>query len=353
MKITVAKKIIKVVSILIVCGAIACTRDTSLLPKTLPFQVSYNKGSLPDVMPVPTYNPLTVQGVALGRRLFYDKILSANNTQACASCHKQENAFADGHTKFSIGIDGIIGDRNAMPLFNLAWAKTYFWDGRAKTLEEQALQPIENEIEMHAKLDDVLAKLNADTQYPQLFLNAFGSKLITRQNLAKAIAQFERTIISSNSYYDKWLKGEVQLSSTDSFGKILFDDQFKGDCTHCHTLGSTFSDFDFKNNGLDLVAVDSGKYKQTLLSDDIGKFKTPTLRNIALTSPYMHDGRFETLEGVLQHYNIGFHNPPNLDVNMEKGIKGRLTIPETKAIISFLKTLTDSSLLTNSAYSQP
>jgi cytochrome c peroxidase len=349
----VAKKLSKVFGLLLLCGAIACTRDTGLIPSTIPFAVTYNKGSLPDVMPVPATNPLTVQGVALGRMLFYDKILSANNTQACASCHKQENAFTDAHTKYSIGIDGIAGDRNAMPLFNLAWAKTYFWEGRAKTLEEQALEPIENKIEMHAKLDDILAKLNADTQYPQLFFNAFGSKIITRQNLAKAIAQFERTIISDNSHYDKVTNGQAVLSSLDSFGKSLFDDPLKGDCTHCHTLGSTFTDFDFKNNGLDAIAIDSGRYYVTKLPSDVGKFKTPTLRNIALTAPYMHDGRFATLEAVMQHYNIGFHNTPNLDVNIGFGTKGRLTIPETKAIISFLKTLTDSSLITNPAYSKP
>jgi cytochrome c peroxidase len=342
-----------IVFLILLVAFFACTRDTHVVKSATPYKLNYIKGTLPDDVPTPADNPLTNEGVALGRMLFYDKILSNNNTQACADCHKQENAFSDFHIPFSKGIDGISGNRNAMPLFNLAWANNYFWDGRTKTLEEQALEPIENKIEMHAKLDDVLAKLNADAQYPQLFLNAFGSKIITRQNLAKAISQFERIIISDNSYYDQTLTGAKKLAPIDSFGKALFTDQFKGDCTHCHSLGSTFTNYDFKNNGLEDIAIDSGRYYVTKLPSDIGKFKTPTLRNIELTAPYMHDGRFATLEAVMQHYNIGFHNPPNLDVNISLGTKGRMTIPETKAIISFLKTLTDSSLITNPAYGKP
>jgi cytochrome c peroxidase len=339
--------------LVIVATIFSCTRDGMPLPQTTPYKIEYPLGTLPSTMQVPLNNPTTKEGVSLGRMLFYDNILSANNTQACASCHQQENAFTDKHTKFSKGIDNLEGNRNAMPLFNLGWSTTLFWDGRTKTLEEQALQPIENPIEMHAKLDDIIAKLNASAVYPNLFLKAFGNKIISKENLAKAIAQFERTLISANSQYDQWFMGKAKLSSIDSFGRSLFTDQFKGDCTHCHTLGSTFTDFAFKNNGLDAIAIDSGRYYVTKSVSDIGKFKTPSLRNIALTAPYMHDGRFATLDEVLTHYNIGFHNPPNLDVNMAMGVKGRMTIPETKAIISFLKTLTDSSFITNPAFAKP
>ena len=170
----------------------------------------------------------------------------------------------------------------------------------------------------------------------------------------KAIAQFERTVISANSKYDKYVRGEVELTFDELKGMELIEDQTKGDCFHCHVLGSTFTDFDFKNNGLDSVFTDLGRYRVTLKEADKGKFKTPTLRNVELTAPYMHDGRFKTLEEVLEHYNTGFaENSPNLDVNIALSKKGRMSETEKQQIIAFLKTLTDYDFINNPNFKKP
>jgi cytochrome c peroxidase len=348
---------------LLFCTAIViigCKKDKPLgsLQQTNPYVFDIALGTLPSTLPIPATNTTTKEGVALGRMLFYDPILSGNNTQSCASCHKQEFAFTDGQ-QFSRGIDGSIGHRNAMPIFNLMWNPNLFWDGRDKTLEEQALDPIIDPLEMKANLNDVLAKLNSHPKYPDLFFSAFQNKTVTKENLAKALSQFERTIISNKSKYDKV---EANPFDTDTFtaselrGKILFEGDLAskdGDCIHCHTSGSTFTNFEFKNNGLDLVPTDSGRYKVTKNASDIGKFKTPTLRNIEITAPYMHDGRFTTLEEVMDHYNINFHEGPFLDGNMKVQTKGRLSKTQRNDIIAFMKTLTDKDLITNPAYSKP
>lgn len=303
---------------------------------------------------IPASNLLTVEGIALGRKLFYDPILSLDNTQSCASCHNQKYAFTDSTLQFSTGITGAIGTRNAPAIMNLAWERTFFWDGGAATLEDQVIGPITNPIEMHETLPNVLRKLNADATYKKLFKRAFGSDSITTKQIMKAIAQFERTVISANSKYDKYVRGEVELTFDELKGMELIEDQTKGDCFHCHVLGSTFTDFDFKNNGLDSVFTDLGRYRVTLKETDKGKFKTPTLRNIELTAPYMHDGRFKTLEEVLEHYNTGFaENSPNLDVNIALGKKGRMSEIEKQQIIAFLKTLTDYDFINNPNFKKP
>ncbi len=356
----------KIIALLFVATSIiiSCRKDSkiNLNPfSTTPYTFNIPAGTLPNSTPkpLPTDNVTTVEGVALGRMLFYDPILSGNGMQACASCHNQANAFTDT-ARFSKGIDGSIGGRNAMPIFNLMWSPTFFWDGRDSSLEQQALHPIKNPIEMKANLDDVITKLNNHPSYPDLFNKAFGSKVVTKENLAKAIAQFERTIISCNSRFDK-----IQASpfDADTFttselrGKILFEGnspETDGDCIHCHVAGSTFTNFDFKNNGLDEIPADSGRAKVTKSMLDFGKFKTPSLRNIALTAPYMHDGRFKTLQEVMDHYNTGFHATSQyLDPNMQRQIQGRLTKTQRNDVIAFLNTLTDSTLITNPAYSKP
>lgn len=303
---------------------------------------------------IPASNLLTVEGIALGRKLFYDPILSLDNTQSCGSCHNQKFAFTDSTLQFSKGITGEIGNRNAMPIMNLAWERAFFWDGGSATLEDQVIGPITNPIEMHETLPNVLRKLNADATYKKLFKRAFGSDSITTKQIMKAIAQFERTVISANSKYDKYVRGEVELTFDELKGMELIEDQTKGDCFHCHVLGSTFTDFDFKNNGLDSVFTDLGRYRVTLKETDKGKFKTPTLRNVELTAPYMHDGRFKTLEEVLEHYNTGFaENSPNLDVNIALGKKGRMSETEKQQIIAFLKTLTDYDFINNPNFKKP
>lgn len=320
--------------------------NSGLTPYKLQIPLGLPPISIPDSL------QLTVEGIALGKQLFYDPILSANNSMSCASCHIQQNAFVDTG-KLSIGIDGIAGTRNAMPLFNLVYAKNFFWDGGATSIENQVIGPIINPVEMHSVLKDVIAKLNAVEDYKVKFKKVFGKNVITTAMLMKAIAQFEKTILSGNSKYDLYKVGKATLTSHEINGLNLFIDEKKGDCTHCHTLGSTFTDFAFKNNGLDSIPKDSGRYRiPPFLVSNIGKFKTPTLRNIELTAPYMHDGRFKTLTECVEHYNSGFKNSPNLDINIANKTKGRMTTQEVADIVAFLKTLTDMSLATNKNFAK-
>jgi cytochrome c peroxidase len=335
-----------VINLIFVFG---CRKDGQIEYAAKPFKLVVPKGLPPVVSP--DDNPLTEEGVALGRKLFYDPLLSINNSQACASCHNPGTAFVDTN-KYSRGVNGMLGHRNAMPLFNIAYANNYFWDGRRKTLEDQALDPIVDKNEMNETLPNVIAKLKSEPVYVEMFDKAFGEN-ITEKNIAKAIAQFERILISGNSKYDKARRGELVLSAEEQLGEALYTDQQKGDCTHCHSIGSTFTDFDFKNNGLEVNALDSGRYLVTKNILDMGKIKTPSLRNLKYTKPYMHDGRFNTLEEVMFHYNIGFKNPANLDVNMAEHFPNRMTVAEVKAIIAFLNTLNDDEFVSNPAYAKP
>lgn len=330
---------------------IAACKHEQTNPGPKPYQLDIPSG-LPE-MPIPADNPLTEEGVALGRRLFYDPILSGNQTMSCASCHKQEFAFTDGGKALSTGIDGLEGTRNTMPVFNLGYQRNFFWDGGAADLESQSIAPIQNPVEMHAALPEVIARLNAHAEYPGLFEKAFGTKVITTPMLMKAIAQFERTIVSGNSKWDKYLRGEATLSAAEERGRIVFETEATGDCVHCHTLGSTFSDFEFRNNGVDSISADAGRALITLRGTDSGKFKTPSLRNIALTAPYMHDGRFKTLEECVDHYNTGFHSAKNLDPALRTKVKGRMSAQDKSDLIAFLLALTDEDLIHDPRYSKP
>jgi cytochrome c peroxidase len=203
---------------------------------------------------------------------------------------------------------------------------------------------------MHETMANVVAKLNAHAEYPELFKAAFGSSQVTSQNIMRAIAQFERTLISGNSKYDQYMRGEVLLSAQELNGKALFEDMDKGDCVHCHSMGSTFSDFEFRNTGLDSIPVDEGRYLITLNQGDRGKFKTPSLRNVELTGPYMHDGRFQSLLECVQHYNTGFRYSANLDPNLTFAVKGRMSQQEMEDLVAFMKTLTDEEFVNNPAF---
>jgi len=308
--------------------------------------------SLPSLA-IPADNPLTVEGVALGRKLFYDPVLSGNNQQSCGSCHNQSYGFTDNNRQFSTGIDGLVGTRNSMPLFNIGYASGFFWDGGASSMESQVVGPITNPIEMHESLANCVSELQQDSIYPALFKKAFETDSITISLVMKAIAQFERTMLSGNSRYDKYMKGQATLTAQELNGKALFEDFTKGDCIHCHTLGRNFTDFTYRNNGLDSIPADSGRAKITLNPNDLGKFKVPSLRNIEVTAPYMHDGRFSTLQQVLTHYNTGFHFASNLDPNIRLAVKGRMTQQDMDDIIAFLRTLTDQDFLTNLAFGRP
>ncbi|WP_366941098.1 cytochrome c peroxidase [uncultured Algibacter sp.] len=301
---------------------------------------------------IPTDNPLTIEGIALGKKLFFDPILSSNNTQACADCHNPENAFTDSN-KFSEGVEGVLGNRNSMPLFNLAWNydEKFFWDGNTFSLEHQAFVPVSDPIEMNSNWTEVEQKLQQHSEYPVLFEQAFGVSKIDSTLITKAIAQFERTLISSNSKFDKHLLGKVTLSPEELNGFNIFMNEAKGDCFHCHGSDKNplWTDNLFHNNGLDETFSDLGL--GTISGDpaDNGKFKSPSLRNLAFTAPYMHDGRFKTLDDVINHYSEGLKNSPTIDPLMKKVAQGGvgLSNQEKNDLKAFLLSLSDYDFINN------
>ncbi|MBC8041170.1 MAG: cytochrome C peroxidase [Opitutaceae bacterium] len=299
---------------------------------------------------LPADNPLTAEGVALGKKLFLDPRLSGNGGQSCASCHHETRAFSD-KVPLSLGIDGLPGERNAMPLFNLAWNPAYAWDGDKPRIRDQVLAAITNPVEMHAEPAQVVAVLAKDDALGADFLAAFGTREITAARLGLALEQFLLTLIAADSKFDRAMRGETSLSEDEKQGFAFFATEYDpahglrgADCFHCHG-GVLFSDYAYKNNGLDLVAADTGRMKVTKQAADRGKFKTPSLRNVALTAPYMHDGRFATLEDVVTHYDHGVKRPENLDPNLAKHPDAglQLTAVEQRQLVAFLRTLTDAS----------
>lgn len=302
---------------------------------------------------LPADNPLTVEGVSLGKMLFHDPTLSRDRTISCASCHDRAHAFTDRGRRFSKGIEGKTGSRNSMPLFNLAWHPAFFWDGRAATLREQALSPIQDPREMGAKLENVIARLNANQSYRSLFAAAFGDEQVTSERIGLAIEQFLLSLISQNSRFDRAARGEIKLTREEMRGLRLFITEydpkrkfFGADCFHCHG-GNLFSNHRFTDNGLGHDADDLGRQRVTGEQADRGKFKAPSLRNIAVTAPYMHDGRFNTLEEVVEHYNSGVKRTDTLDPNIAKhSVRGLdLSAADKRALVAFLKTLTDEEFL--------
>ncbi len=316
---------------------------------------------LPDLV-IAADNPLTIAGVELGRMLFYDPILSGDSTMSCSSCHLQDKAFTDG-LALSVGILGLPTRRSSMALINLGMnSRGLFWDGRALTLEEQALEPVITLEELNDTWDNVEDKLRRHPDYPARFRAAFGIDRrpeITRDLAVKAITQFEQTLISGNSKYDDvvW-RNEGEFTDQEEMGYELFKvetSQALGHpgCTHCHGEPQ-LTDNNYKNNGIEEVESlddfpDIGRGAVTDVFDN-GLFRTPTLRNIALTAPYMHDGRFATLEEVLDHYASGGHSPEFSDVNIRPF---DMTEEEKQAILAFLHTLTDTSFVNNPAFSNP
>ncbi|QNJ97336.1 cytochrome-c peroxidase [Constantimarinum furrinae] len=349
--------------ILITCLLISCKKDDEsgddgymATPLELQVPPLFEDKLLPPV--IPADNPQTVEGVALGRKLFFDPILSADNTMACASCHSPSSGFSDSR-QFSIGIDGIAGRRNSMPLFNLAWNYTenFFWDGRAVTLENQALEPVEDPIEMHNTWPEAVASIQADTEYPELFQDAFGTTTVDRTLVTKAIAQFVRTLISANSKFDRYTMGTAQLTPSELNGLNVFMDENRGDCFHCHGNPNSplWTDNIFHNNGLDESFTDRGRGEVTGDPREFGTFKSPSLRNLAYTAPYMHDGRFETLEEVINHYSEGLVYSSTIDPLMKKVDQGGVQLSEQdKADLkAFLLTLSDPSFISNPAFQNP
>lgn len=341
----------------------ACKKDQTT------FQPSPYFLEIPDHFPdmiFPSDNPMTMEGVELGRWLFYEKRLSGNDSMSCASCHLAQHGFSDPN-KYSTGIDGIAGTRNSMALINLGWDNFFFWDGRASTLEKQILEPVINPIELHQSWPDAIYKLNLDIAYRNRFFKAFGEPGIDSVKAAKAIAQFIRTMISASSKFDVMYKYEngmplnnqeqallQQVDVEEWAGYDLFKSLNGADCFHCHN-GPLMRVKKYSNNGLDANFTDLGRGAVTQNPEDYGKFKVPTLRNIALTAPYMHDGRFQTLDEVIEHYSSGVHLSPTIDPLIEFANQGgvQLSTEEKYLLKKFLLTLTDNSFVSNPKFKDP
>lgn len=300
----------------------------------------------PDYFPKPVYdfkkNPLKQSTVDLGRKLFYDRILSRDHTISCSSCHLSDQAFSHAGNHLSKGIEDGIGDRNSPAIFNLAWQKTFMWDGSVVNIDVQALAPINHPKEMGEDINVVVRKLNQSKEYKTLFYKSFGDSLATSERVMKALSQFQLTIISANSKYDKVKQGKAKFTASENKGYQLF----KGNCSSCHSE-PLFSTYEFANNGLSYNSElkDNGKWNKTFEPADKMMFKIPSLRNLAYTYPYMHDGRFKTLYEVLDHYENGIVKSPTLAKQLEKPII--FNSQEKEDLLAFLATLNDSVLVSN------
>ncbi len=347
-----------IASIVFICTSCTDENVTEYVPTPIALEIPqlFEDNIIAPVIPLD--NPQTIEGIALGKKLFFDPILSGDNTQACADCHTPENAFSDA-SRFSDGIDGRLGNRNSMPLFNLAWNynERFFWDGRAFSLEHQAFQPVTNPIEMKATWVDVSSKLQQDQDYPSLFDQAFGTSTIDSILVTKAIAQFERTLISANSRFDQYLLGQINLTSEELEGFNVFMDETRGDCFHCHGNANNplWTDNIFHNNGLDAIITDLGLGKISGDPANNGKFKSPSLRNLAFTAPYMHDGRFNSLDEVINHYSEGLQNSTTIDPLMKKVAQGgvHLSAQDKSNLKAFLLSLSDESFINNPNFKNP
>lgn len=333
-----------------VTGIISCKPDPSFEPKVLA-PIAFN---VPQGWPQPFYNfngnnKLTREGFELGRKLFYDPRLSRDNTVSCGSCHQQFSGFAQIDHPVSHGVDDLLGPRNSPALFNLNWHTSFMWDGGINHIENQPVAPIQNPVEMDETLDNVLNKLRSDATYRSMFKAAFGDETINTQRMSWAFTQFMGMMVSSDSKYDKYKRGEAGGAMTTQ--ELAGYEVYKQKCASCHKE-PLFTDFTFRNNGLAVTSVnDSGRAHITQRADDLYKFKMPSLRNLKYTWPYMHDGRFNTLDQVLNHYTTGIIQSPTLDASLTSGIA--LTTQEKEDLLSFLNTLNDEAFTKNPLFAEP
>jgi len=310
------------------------------------------KLNIPKGFPKPLYNfennKLTPEVFILGRKLFYDPILSKDYSTSCASCHMRIAAFAHIDHPLSHGIRGLIGKRNVPALQNLIWKDAFMLDGGVNNLEVQPVSPITNPIEMDETMADVVSKLQKNKAYVELFRQAYHDTAVTSERMLKALTQFTGLMISSNSRYDKYMRGEDTLSASEFRGLKLF----RQNCENCHTE-PLFTDNSYRNIGLkpDTALRDSGRMAITGLPGDYMKFKVPSLRNVEMTYPYMHDGRFKNLKQVLDHYATGSFYTDNYDKSIERNVG--LTEGEKSELIAFLKTLTDKQFLYDRRFADP
>ena len=308
-------------------------------------------------------NVTTDAGATLGRVLFYDRRLSANQTVSCSSCHQQQHGFSDPR-RFSVGFNGGLTGRNSMGLSNARWyqRRHFFWDERANTLEDQVLMPIQNTTEMGMTLPDLVERLSAEPYYTNLFAITFGSPEISSERISRALAQFVRSIVSVRSKYDAGLPNNfANFTPQENLGRQIFFGQVgNATCAACHGTDNFVPGPALNNNGLEFPYVDLGVGAITGNAADNGKFKVPSLRNIELTAPYMHDGRFATLEEVVEFYNSGVVDNPNLSPPLRNPPplppgprRLNLTADQKAALVAFLKTLTDQNLVNDPKFSDP
>ncbi|WP_262148218.1 cytochrome-c peroxidase [Chryseobacterium foetidum] len=303
----------------------------------------------PSYFPKPVYDfkkkPLKKATIELGRKLFYDPILSRNNTISCSSCHNSNQAFSHAGNHLSKGIEDGIGDRNSPAIFNLAWQKNFMWDGVIPNIDAQALAPINHPAEMGEDINTAVRKLNKSKEYRTLFYKSFGDSVATSERLMKALSQFQLTIVSANSKYDKVKQKKAQFTDSEKKGYHLYQQN----CSSCHSE-PLFSTYGFANNGLpaDPKLDDHGKWNKSFEPADQWMFKIPSLRNLGYTYPYMHDGRFKTLDEVLDHYEKGIVKSATLAKQLEKPVV--FNVKERKDLLSFLATLNDSTLVSNQNY---
>ena len=365
------KVLIYIIPIVVLGVVWACDKDPASIPAideddltSIPFEPTpYSLSIAVDYpkMYIPANNPMTREGIKLGRKLFYDPIMSRDSTISCGSCHSQSLSFKDANG-ISIGVDGRMGSRTSMNLINIGYSQSLFWDGRVQDLEEQVTHPLENPNELDHNWPELEKQIRRHKDYPADFRRAFGilsSREIDRELISRAIAQFERTLISSGTTrYDQALRGEITLTDDELEGYLMFVDAVPdlpdAECGHCHAE-PLFTTFEFRNNGLEPIDgledfPDKGRGEVTGVLFDNGKFKIPTLFNAAISPPYMHDGRFNTLEEVMDHYNSGGHRQPNTDPLIRPL---GLTEKQKMQVIAFVRTLTDTAFLNNSEFSDP
>ncbi len=343
------KGILKIISLSLLF--VSCKKDPEIInPATIGSENSYEP-VVPAGWPNPVYdftgNTVTYDGFTLGRYLFYEPMLSLDSTISCGSCHMQVFGFTNGPSHAtSHGVNGLLGKRNSPALFNLTWHTKIMWDGGVNNLENQPIGPIQNPIEMNLSLSNALLRIAASSKYKTLFKNAYGDTVVTSQRFLKSFAQFMGLMVSYNSKYDKVKNGKETFTAAENNGYTVF----KNKCASCHNE-PLFSDYSFRNNGLPINSYqDSGRYKITLDANDIFRFKTPSLRNLGFTSPYMHDGRFSSLTQVLNHYETGVSPTINLDPLLSGGIA--LSPQEKSDLLSFLATLNDYSLFNDSRFKE-
>ena len=305
----------------------------------------------PSHFPEATYtfenNPITEYGFKLGRKLFFDPILSIDNSVSCGNCHLQQVAFADGpNHPVSVGVEDRIGIRNAPSLANMAFFKEYFWDGGVTHLDFVPINAIESEFEMDETLSNVVDKLNQSDAYQALFKEAFGVNTITSPYLLHALSQFTLMMVSDKSKYDLYIRGEIDLSQQEMRGYQLFNQK----CATCHS-GNLQTDFSYRNNGIDSIFSDVGRALITEIVSDEGKFRVPSLRNVERTAPYMHNAKFNSLKEVLDHYSSGIKQSSTLDPLLQEGIA--LSENDKNDIIAFLGTLTDYDFIADERFFAP